>query len=139
MKSRREFQRVTFGRRMDVARLRAVLHQTMLEMAKNPAPEAAAARLESVLIEPTETTVYVSGTGPGSKASPRYSSGISQVSRSRQLAGLMRCGSRVRWNRRPQGRSGNRGANETGACSTVRRGVAVWNTNSELTSSTIKP
>lgn len=65
MNSRRQFRRVTFGRKLDVKRLRAALARTMREMAKDPAPEAAPARLESVLIEPGETTVYLSGNGPG--------------------------------------------------------------------------
>jgi hypothetical protein len=61
MKMRREFRRITFGRRLEANRLRVVLSQTMRETAKEPAPEAAPARLESVLIEPQETTVYLSG------------------------------------------------------------------------------
>ena len=87
MKAQREFLRVTLGRRMDVARLRAVLHQAMLEMAADPAPEAAPARLESVLIEPTETTVYVSGNGLGLKvlatALQGHFSGV-EISRARR-------------------------------------------------------
>ena len=68
MKIRREFRRITFGRQLEADRLRALLSQTMRETAKKPAPEAAPARLESVLIEPQETTVYLSGTGAGLKA-----------------------------------------------------------------------
>jgi hypothetical protein len=68
VRTRREFRRITFGRRLEADRLRAVLSQTMRETAKEPAAEAAPARLESVLIEPHETTVYLSGTGAGLKA-----------------------------------------------------------------------
>ncbi len=68
MSTRREFRRVTFGRKLDVKRLRSALSQTMREMAKDPAPEAAPARLESVLIQPNETTVYLSGNGAGLNA-----------------------------------------------------------------------
>lgn len=65
MNTRREFRRLTFGRKLDEKRLQVALGQTIREMTKNPAPEAAPARLESILIEPKETTVYLSGNGPG--------------------------------------------------------------------------
>lgn len=65
MKTQREYRRVTVGRTLDAKQLRAALSQTMLEMAKDLAPEAAPARLESVLIQPTLTTVYLSGNAPG--------------------------------------------------------------------------
>jgi uncharacterized protein len=68
MKTRREFRQIRFGRQLDTTRLRAVLSQTMRETAKDPAPQAAPARLESVLIEPQETTVYLSGNGAGLNA-----------------------------------------------------------------------
>ena len=68
MRTKREFRRVTFGRKLDVKRLRSALSQTMRELAKDPTPTAAPARLESVLIEPKQTTVYLSGNGPGLNA-----------------------------------------------------------------------
>ena len=65
MNTKREFRRVRFGRKLTVRRLQSALSQTMRKLAKDPAPEAAPARLESILIEPKETTVYLSGNGPG--------------------------------------------------------------------------
>ena len=67
MSANREFQRVTFGKKVDVKRLQAVLAKIMKETAKCPEAEAAPVRLESVLIEPEETTVHLSGNGPGLK------------------------------------------------------------------------
>lgn len=71
MDAKRDFRRVTFGRRLDVKRLRAVLRRAMREMAKDPMSGAAPTRLESVLIEPGDTTVYLSGNGPGLDAVAR--------------------------------------------------------------------
>jgi hypothetical protein len=68
MKTRREFRRITVGRQLEATQLRAVLSQMMRETAKDPAPQAAPARLESVLIAPQETTVYLSGNGAGLNA-----------------------------------------------------------------------
>lgn len=65
MSTRREFRRVVFGRKLDVKRLQATLAKAMRETAKGAAPEAAPARLESILIEPTTTTVYLSGNDAG--------------------------------------------------------------------------
>ena len=65
MSTRREFRRVAFGRKLDVKRLHATLARTMRETAKDPAPEAAPARLESILIEAKATTVYLSGNDAG--------------------------------------------------------------------------
>jgi hypothetical protein len=65
MGTTREFRRLTFDRKLDVKRLQAALARAMRETATDPVPEAAPARLESVLIEPQGTTVYLSGNGPG--------------------------------------------------------------------------
>jgi hypothetical protein len=65
MRAQRQFRRLTVARKLDVTRLRAALSQTMTEMVKKPAPAAAPVRLEGVLIEPQQTTVYLSGNGPG--------------------------------------------------------------------------
>jgi glycerate-2-kinase len=62
---RREFRRVTFDRKLDVKRLQAILSQTMREAMKKPSPQAAPARVESILIQSGETTVYLSGNGAG--------------------------------------------------------------------------
>jgi hypothetical protein len=68
MKPTREFRRFTLDRKLDVKRLHAALREATREMAKDPTPEAAPARLESVLIEPTGTTVYISGNSAGLNA-----------------------------------------------------------------------
>lgn len=68
MATTREFRRVTFDRRLDVKRLRAALARTMREIAKTAQPGGAAPRLESILIREGETTVYLSGNGPGLEA-----------------------------------------------------------------------
>jgi hypothetical protein len=65
MSTRREFRRVAFGRKLDVKRLQATLARAMRETAQDPAPEAAPARLESILIEANATTVYLSGNDAG--------------------------------------------------------------------------
>jgi hypothetical protein len=65
MRAQRQFRQLKVARKLDVKRLRAALHQTMQEMAKNPASEAAPVRLESVLIEQQQTTVYLSGNSSG--------------------------------------------------------------------------
>jgi hypothetical protein len=65
MRAQRQFRLLKVARKLDVKRLRAALFRTMQEMAKNPASEAAPVRLESVLIEPQQTTVYLSGNSPG--------------------------------------------------------------------------
>jgi hypothetical protein len=65
MSTRREFRRVAFGRKLDVKQLQATLAKAMRETAKNPASGAAPARLESILIEPKATTVYLSGNDTG--------------------------------------------------------------------------
>jgi hypothetical protein len=65
MRAQRQFRRLTVARKLDVKGLRAALSQTMEEMVQKPAPEAAPVRLEGVLIEPQQTTVYLSGNGPG--------------------------------------------------------------------------
>jgi hypothetical protein len=68
MNSAREFRQITFGRKCDVKRLRATLSRTMREVMKNPSPNAAPARVESILIETDETTVFLSGNRPGLNA-----------------------------------------------------------------------
>ncbi len=65
MNSEREFRQVTFGRGLSVKRLWAALARTTKDMMKNPAADAAPARLERVLVEGDETTVFLSGNGPG--------------------------------------------------------------------------
>jgi hypothetical protein len=71
MRTTRQFRRVTFGRRLDVQQLQAALSRTMVEMAKDPAPEGAPVRMEGVIVEPQQTTVYLSGNGPGLDAVAR--------------------------------------------------------------------
>jgi hypothetical protein len=68
MDLRREFRRVTFDRKLDIKRLQAILSQTMREAMKNPSPQAALARVESIFIESERTTVYLSGNGAGLNA-----------------------------------------------------------------------
>ncbi|HZD52905.1 MAG TPA: hypothetical protein VE175_07640 [Woeseiaceae bacterium] len=68
MSTRREYRRVAFGRKLDVKRLQATLAKVMREAGKDPAPEAAPARLESIVIEPKSTTVYLSGNDAGLSA-----------------------------------------------------------------------
>jgi len=65
MRGQRQFRRLKVARKLDVKRLQAALFQTMQEMAKNPASAGAPVRVESVLIEPQQTTVYLSGNSPG--------------------------------------------------------------------------
>lgn len=65
MNPRREFQKLKFGRKLDVKRLRAALSRTMREAFKNPSRGAAPARVESILIETNETTVFLSGNRRG--------------------------------------------------------------------------
>jgi hypothetical protein len=65
MRAQRQFRQLKTARKLDVKRLRAALYQTAQEMAKNPESEAAPVRLESVLIEPQQTTVYLSGNSRG--------------------------------------------------------------------------
>lgn len=68
MNSGRKFRQITFGRKLDVKRLRAALSRTMREAMKNPSPKAAPARVESILIETDKTTVFLSGNRPGLNA-----------------------------------------------------------------------
>ncbi|MGH7516134.1 MAG: hypothetical protein ACREOC_01510 [Gemmatimonadales bacterium] len=65
MNSEREFRQVTFGRGLSVKRLQAALARTTKDMMKDPAADAAPARVERVLVEGEETTVFLSGNGPG--------------------------------------------------------------------------
>ena len=65
MRAQRQFRQLKVARKLDVKRLRVALVQTMEEMAEHPASEAAPVRLESVLIEPQQTTVYLSGNSSG--------------------------------------------------------------------------
>lgn len=65
MHTRREFRRVVFSRKLDVKRLQAVLLRAMRATENDPAADAAPARLESILIEPKATTVYLSGNDAG--------------------------------------------------------------------------
>lgn len=65
MSDRREYRRVTFARKLDVKQLRAALARTMRQIAKDPTSAAAPARLESILVEPNQTVVYLSGNSPG--------------------------------------------------------------------------
>ena len=64
MTSERNFCSVTFERELDVKKLQAVLAKTMRTVLADTGTEAAPARLESVLMEPARTTVYLSGNGP---------------------------------------------------------------------------
>jgi hypothetical protein len=68
MNPRRVFRKVTFGRKLDLRRLRAALSQTMREVMKDTPPKAVPVRLESILIETDKTTVFLSGNGPGLNA-----------------------------------------------------------------------
>jgi hypothetical protein len=68
MKTHREFRRMIVDRKLDVQQLQSALFQTMRELAKDPAPAAAPVRLESVLIGPKQTMVYLSGNGEGLNA-----------------------------------------------------------------------
>lgn len=92
MTTTREFRQVKFGRKLDVKRLLAALSKTMRELAKDPAPDAAPARLESVLIEKGQTTVHISGNRAGVTAvtkslKQRYSKAtVSKSSREKALA-----------------------------------------------------
>jgi hypothetical protein len=63
--SKREFRKLKFGRKLDVKRLRAALSRTRREELKNPSPQAALVRVESILIKADETTVFLSGNRPG--------------------------------------------------------------------------
>lgn len=65
MTTTRKFRQVKFGRKLDEKRLLATLSTTIRDIAKDPAPEAAPVRLESILIEEDKTTVHISGNGPG--------------------------------------------------------------------------
>lgn len=65
MKNKREYRRLTVGRKMDEKQLRSTLRQIVDEVASIHAPSAAPIRLESVLIEPSKTTVYFSGNESG--------------------------------------------------------------------------
>ena len=68
MNPRREFRKLRFDRKLDVKRLRAALTRTMREAMKNPLSGAALARVESILIEPNKTTIFLSGSRPGLEA-----------------------------------------------------------------------
>ncbi len=65
MSDRREYRRVTFDRKLDAKQLRAALARAMRQVAKDPTSAAAPARLESILVEPNQTVVYLSGNSPG--------------------------------------------------------------------------
>jgi hypothetical protein len=99
MRTTRQFRRVTFGRRLDVQQLQAALSHTMVEMAKDPAPEAAPVRLEGVLVEPQQTTVYLSGNGPGLDAVAVQLGGASPTPRSRRRVGWMHGAPPRSWHR----------------------------------------
>ena len=71
MKDRREYSKVTFGRKLDVKRLQGALSRTMGEATRNPSPKAAPVRVESILIQTGETTVFLSGNRPGLDAVAR--------------------------------------------------------------------
>ncbi len=68
MATTREFRQVKFGRKLDEKRLLVTLSTTIRDIAKDPAPEAAPVRLESVLVEKGQTTVHLSGNSAGLEA-----------------------------------------------------------------------
>jgi hypothetical protein len=68
MNAEREFRQVTFGRGLSIQRLKAALARTTKDMMKNPGADAAPARVERVLVEGDQTTVYLSGNGAGLNA-----------------------------------------------------------------------
>lgn len=87
MKMTREFRRLTFSRQLEAKQLQAILRKTMREVESNIAADVGLARLESVLITPKETTVYISGNRAGLDAIGKAVRGLSagtKVAKARQ-------------------------------------------------------
>jgi hypothetical protein len=61
----REFRQLSFGRKLSMKDLRVLLAQVSRELVANHAADAWRSRVKSILFLKNDTTVVISGSGPG--------------------------------------------------------------------------